>query len=145
MRKRHFRSGRLEPMFPSVCRLDKVEMIRDGGSLAAAFENECGARYILFIPIRLVKDDDRWRRLGYDPLILIDCDPKKRPADTERVRYSELCGPKVPVSWTEARVMVHAIARLADGLDSFGRHWLSQMTYVATTEGQLPPDLSDNG
>ena len=143
MRKRHFRSGRLEPMFPSVCRLDTVEMIRDGASLAAAFEDECGARYILFIPIRTVNDGDRWRRLRYDPPILIDCDPKKRPADTERVRYSELCGPTV--SWTEARVMVDAIARLSDGLDSFGRHRLSQMTYVATTEGQLPPDLSDNG
>jgi len=41
--------------------------------------------------------------------------------------------------------MVDAIARLSDGLDSFGLHWLSQMTYVANTEGQLPSDLSDSG
>ena len=132
-------------MFQSVCRLDAVEMIRDGGSLAATFENGCGARYILFIPIHAVKDGDRRRRLDYHPPVVIDCDPKKRPANTDSVRYSELCGPKVPVSWTEARVMVDAITRFADVLDSFGRHWLSQMTYVVANEGQLPPDLPDNG
>lgn len=41
--------------------------------------------------------------------------------------------------------MVDAITRFADVLDSFGRHWLSQMTYVVANEGQLPPDLPDNG
>jgi hypothetical protein len=128
-------------MLPAVCRLDFVEMIRDGGSLAAAFENECGARYVLFIPIHLFKDGDSWRRLGYHPPVLIDCDPKKRLANTEFVHYSELSGPKVPVSWTEARVAVDAITRLADGLDSRRRHWLNQMTHVVATAGQLPPDL----
>jgi hypothetical protein len=132
-------------MLPDVCRLDRVEMIRDGGSFAATFENDCGARYILFIPIRTVKDGDRRRRLGYDPPLIIDCDPKKRPANTDRVRYSELCGPKIPISWADARGAVDAITRLANGLDSFGRHWLGQMAHIAATEGMLPPDLSDNG
>jgi hypothetical protein len=84
-------------------------------------------------------------RLGYHPPILIDCDPTKRLANTDHVRYSELGAPKVPISWTEARVVVDAITRLADGLNSFGRHRLSQMKYVAATEGQLPPDHADNG
>jgi hypothetical protein len=132
-------------VFPSVCRLDTVEMIRDGGSLAAAFENEGGARYILFIPIHTVKDGDKWKCLGYHPPVLIDCDPNKRPANTDRVRYSELGGPKVPVSWTEARVLIDAITQLAGGQNSFGRHWLKQMTYVAATEGQLPPDFYNQG
>jgi hypothetical protein len=140
-----FHGGRLKPMIPSVCRLDRVEMLRDGGSLTAIFENERAARYILLIPIHMAKEGAEWKRLGYRSPVLIDCDPKKRPPNTDRVLYSELCGPDTPVSWAEARTVVEAITRLAGQLGSLERHWLSQMTSVVATEGQLPTDLSNNG
>jgi hypothetical protein len=139
--RRRFHGGRLKPMIPSVCRLARVEMLRDGGSLTASFENESSARYILLIPIHMSKEG----ALGYRSPVLIDCDPKKRPSNTDGVFYSELCGPDTPISWAEARIVVEAIAQLAAELGSRERQLLNQMTSVVATEGRLPTHPSDNG
>lgn len=116
-------------------------MIRDGGSIAAEFEDESAARYILFIPIHITTHGHELERLGYDQPVLIDCDPDKRLQNTATVRYSELCGPHVPVTWDEARRIVEAITTLSGERSSLETKWLRQMAYVVASNGRLPPDL----
>jgi len=114
-------------------------MIRDGGSLSAKFGSDNASQYILFLKIRLDPGPLKWERLGYDEPVLIDCNPEKRPPDTDRVLHSELGGPQIRVSWSEARDVVAAIARLAHGLRAWQENWLQQLLYITAHDGQLPP------
>ena len=86
-------------MLPKVSQTEDVEMIRDGGSLAATFSEASGNRHILFFEIASEQ---------YLPPVLIDRDPSKRPADTETVIYGDLCGPVTALTWDEARQMAVA-------------------------------------
>jgi hypothetical protein len=130
-------------MLPTVHRVLDVEKIRDGGSLAAHFTGDSG-EYILLIQLRSVVDTapgspPRIERLGFDHPILIDCDPKKRPPDTDQVIYSVLSGPSSPVSWSEARKLLRAISNRADELNGIETDWLQEMVDVASYEGRVPP------
>lgn len=129
-------------MIPTVRNVIWVEMIRDGGSLAAKFDDENANQFILATEIHIVDRGPLLKeRLGYHQPVLIDCDPKKRPPNTDRIWYSETCGPSIPVSWTDARTVVAAIAGLAHGLSPLRANWLQQMVYVIANDGRLPPDL----
>jgi hypothetical protein len=132
-----------ERMIPAVHRVINVEKIRDGGSLAARFASD-GGEYILFIKLRCVfhglpGSQGQIEQLGFDQPFLIDCDPKKRPADTDEVGYSELSGPAFLVSWGEARELLCAISGLSAGLNRLKSDWLREMVNAASHEGRVPP------
>jgi hypothetical protein len=123
-------------MLPSVRKVENIELIRDGGSLAATFESDGGSRYILFLEIRL---DDRARSnrkmARYDQPVLIDCDPTKRPPNTKRILYSELGGPRDSISWNQARVLLEEISKLARLTNPLHSGWLKNMVDVASSDG----------
>jgi hypothetical protein len=127
-------------MIPPVTAVLNIEMIRDGGSLALQFESESFSRYILFTKIIVAPGP---KRCGYSEPVLIDCDPAKRPPDTDNRIYSELSGPADPVSWKEARAIIAAASRLVNGLSKWESRWLEMLKHVANTDGALPPGLGD--
>jgi hypothetical protein len=116
-------------MLPAVRKVEEVERIRDGGSLGATFESDSGNRYILFVPI---KNEGPTR---YSQPVLIDCDPAKRPPDTERVRYSELSGPYVFISWGQARGLLDEVTSVIGPMDRFQTQALQKMIDVVHHEG----------
>ena len=126
-----------------------VEMIRDGGSFALEFENCDGNRYVLFVKIRLAEcglamEDQHGihqeRELeGYDAPLIIDCDPAKRPQNTDKVLYSVLCGPQSPVTWDQARQIVGEAVRLAQSLSPRDADCLKQMSAIVEGDGEPPP------
>jgi len=131
-------------MLPAVRKVEDVELVRDGGSFAARFETDGGARYILFVEIDREIFTLRDRKLAryHDP-ILIDGDPAKRPPDTATVRYTELGGPSIPVSWAEARSLMAEISKQAELTSTTHHGWLLEMVEVIFREGrpvQLPAD-----
>ena len=136
-------------MLPDVRRFISVEMIRDGGSFAAKFESGDGNQYILFAQVHFAdvglpkKDEHGYHQerelVVYDEPVIIDCDPSKRPQDTEKVRYSELSGPASRVPWDQARKIISKIGDLAQDLSPIAAGWLRQMTAVVEGEGHPPP------
>jgi hypothetical protein len=127
---------------PTICRALDVEMMRDGGSLAATFEDESGHRHILFTQIKLVgRDPLTIERVGYDLPVLIDCDPAERPPDTDQRQYSELSGPKTLLTWDQARVFMGLAKDISEGLDQSRQQWLDYMDYVVTNDGDMPPSM----
>jgi hypothetical protein len=129
----------VKPLLPTVHRIIKVELIRDGGSLAAMFEADGGGEYTLFMRIKVAASGSPTvERLGYHEPILIDCDPTKRPPDTDKVIHSPLGGPSVSVSWNDARALLHAISNLARGLSRHRSDLLAEMESIVAAEGRLP-------
>ena len=117
-------------------------MIRDGGSYAATFHDEDGCQYILFVRIELSDRDDATKEIiGYGSPVLIDCDPAKRPKNTDKRVHSALSGPATAITWAEARTMMALAKELASGLDEGRLEWLNQMSHVMTSDGSLPPDI----
>jgi hypothetical protein len=130
-------------MLPNVCKILDVEMIRDGGSLAAKFESYTGGQYILFFQIHVVdRGPFEKEQLGYREPVIIDCDPRKRPPNSSTVHYSELSGPSIPISWNEARNIVGQIERLAQELSPQRAEWLHEMIFACANDGHLPPGPS---
>src|SRR5277367_3429281 len=135
-------------MLPDVRRFISVEMIRDGGSFAAKFEGSDAKQYILFTKILFAdvgppkKDEHGYHQemelVGYDEPVIIDCDPAKRPQDTEKVRYSELSGPASRVRWDQARKIIGTIGDLAHGLSPIDADWLKRMTAIVEGDGRPP-------
>jgi len=133
-------------MLLNVRKFISVEMIRDGGSFALKFESCDGNQYILFARIRLAnrgpakKDQHGYHQerelVSYDVPVIIDCDPGKRPQDTDKVIYSVLSGPESPVTWGQARQIIGEIGRLAQGLSPMEASWLKQMTAIVEGDGQ---------
>ena len=136
-------------MLPDVRRFIGVEMIRDGGSFAAEFESSDGNQYILFTKVHFANagppkkdehgDHQEKELVGYDEPAIIDCDPAKRPQDTEKARYTVLSGPASRVPWDQARQLIGKIGDLAQGLSPIQASWLKQMTAVVEGEGHPPP------
>jgi hypothetical protein len=132
----------------TVRKFISVEMIRDGGSFAAEFESADGNRYILFTKIRLVdcgpaKKDERGylqenELVGYHPPVIIDCDSAKRPPDTDTVKYSDMSGPKSPITWDQARNIIGEVAKLAQSLGPVQADCLRQMVAVIQGDGHPP-------
>lgn len=76
---------------------------------------------------------------GYDAPVIIDCDPAKRPQNTDKVFYSVLCGPKSPVTWQQARQIVGEAARLAPSMSQWRADWMKQMTAIVQGDGEPAP------
>jgi hypothetical protein len=121
-----------------VRRVVDIEMLRNGGSLSATFDDDHGERFILLIPIKRATGRSLGvSRLGYGEPALIDCNPAKRPRDTDNVRQSVLSGPAVQLSWDDARRVLRAISTLAAGLGALQSKWLQMMVDVAAREGRV--------
>jgi hypothetical protein len=117
-------------MLPVLIKYERVERIRDGGSLAAIFLSDGGHRYILFVE----KIFEGPTRFGQP--VLIDCDPAKRPPDTERIRHSELSGPQISVSWAQARDLLKELPNgLIGPTDKLQTQWLQDMIDVVAHDG----------
>jgi hypothetical protein len=126
-------------MLPAVHEVVGVEMIRDGGSLAATFKSDGTSRYILLFRIHIAdRGPLEMERLGYHGPILIDCDPGKGKPNTDSVVYSELTGPSISVSWNQARDILDAMAYGARGLRPLDAKLLQDMIFVSAHEGCLP-------
>ena len=114
-------------MLPSIAHLNSVEMIRDGGSLAASFQGADSAEYWLFFQVSLSEvPDGTLERLAY-----------QAPAVVERQ-----AGTSVDVSWTQAKVLLNQLRPLLR--DDAHRGWLETMCVVAEGDGALPPGIERN-
>jgi hypothetical protein len=118
-----------------------VEMIRDGGSLAATFCDEVGSKWILLLEIDQISHESEVETLGFKKPVLIDADPAKRPMDTEGRIYSALSGPAYSLTWEEAEALVGQITELATLAERAARY-LNQFRIAIDSRGGLPPDMA---
>ncbi len=111
-------------MLPSISLVLSVEMIRDGGSLAAVFQGANGSEYWLFFELTTRElQSGALERLGY-----------KDPVVVER-----LSGISVGISWSQAEIMLHQMRPLIR--DSFSLKWLEIMEAAAAAQGQVPDGI----
>jgi hypothetical protein len=105
-------------MLPAIGLVLSVEMIRDGGSLAAIFQGKDSCEYWLFLPLRRNKVGPAAADgPGYEPPIIID-----------RLGQRE-----IPVSWQQAETLLFQIRpMLAREQD---RRWFEVMSAVVRNRG----------
>ena len=115
-------------MLPPVALVHSVEMIRDGGSLAAVFQGANGSQYWLLFPIEIHDlPSGEWERLGYMSPVVVD-------------RQS---GCHIDVSWQHAIVLIHQIEALTTEQSSI--KWLNVMESTAAACGRLPIEVARIG
>ena len=112
-------------MLPSIALVHGVEMIRDGGSLAAMFQGANGSQYWLLFPIN-VRDlqSGEGERLGYVSPVVVD-------------RQS---GCHIDVPWHYATVLLHQIKALTTEEGSI--KWLNIMESTAAACRRLPSEVA---
>ena len=108
-------------MLPSIAIVLSVEMVRDGGSLAAVFQGSNGSEYWLFFEIDYqVLPSRGWERLGYkDPVV-----------------FERQTGIKTALSWQHAKIFLNQMSPLLRA--DRDAKWLKLMQETAETQGQLP-------
>lgn len=112
-------------MIPTVTHVDSVEMIRDGGSLAASVRgSDSGTYWILFRIDMTIHADGRWERRCYQAPIMLD----------------RTSGRHVGITWTHALSFLDRIERFRLAEDS--ARWLRTMREVAEAESALPASIS---
>ncbi|NOT89759.1 MAG: hypothetical protein HOP03_16505 [Lysobacter sp.] len=105
-------------MIPAISHVLSVEMIRDGGSLAADFRGADGCEYWLFFPIDLTSHATGLpEECGYLAPTVLD----------------RLCGREFAITWKHALVFLDQIE--AFPLCETSQRWLSTMREVAIAEG----------
>jgi hypothetical protein len=111
-------------MLPLVTHVFSVEMIRDGGSLAAIYRGDNSAEYWLFFPVRTEPvDSDHTRIAGWEL-------PEIRERGT---------GLKSGLSWDQAKTF---IGRLKPHVhDPREIAILDAMGDIATAGGSIPPSV----
>lgn len=111
-------------MLPSIAFVESVEMIRDGGSLAAVIHDPHGSQYWLFLQIRMGHlPTGEIERLGYASPVVVD----------------RLTGRAVPMSWQHAAVFLKQIGRLIERESDLT--WFGAMQEVVATNGSLPAGI----
>lgn len=111
-------------MLPPIVIVDSVEMIRDGGSLAAIFHGSDSCEYWLFFEIRISNSNPNVaERLGY--------------AEPKVVNRHTNC--EVEITWEHAAVMLRQIEKLTHR--DHDRKRLKKMQTVADSSGTLPDDV----
>jgi hypothetical protein len=111
-------------MLPSIGLVLSVEMLRDGGSLAAIFQGSNGAEYWLLFELQTRElPSGHLERTGY-----------KDPVVVERQ-----VGLPIGVSWQQATIMLHQMRGLVT--DASSLKWLETMELAAVGRGQLPANL----
>jgi hypothetical protein len=123
-------------MLPPILAIVAIEMIRDGGSLQAAFLGANGSKYCLHFKLISKRGaSGELMRLGYERAVLFE-----RLELRQDNRFVWRSINEVEVSWEHATVILHQLHNLL-------RHdrdskWLEAMEEVASSEGQLPRDIS---
>lgn len=108
-------------MLPSITFVNSVEMIRDGGSLAASFQGENGSEYWLFYRLlHRTLPTGIFERLAYAKPVVVD-----RQVGTE-----------FEISWEQALILIHQIRPLLRTAQD--DEWLDAMQATALAEGKLP-------
>jgi hypothetical protein len=108
-------------MLPSIGIVLSVEMIRDGGSLAAIFQEIDGNQYWLFLKVRINELPAGVReRVGYEMPVVVD----------------RLTGIEIPVTWKQAQVILSQIGHLLH--HDRDRKWFGIMQETVLSEGTLP-------
>ena len=111
-------------MLPSIALVDSIEMIRDGGSLAAIFQGENGSEYWLLFKVSMrALPSGETERLRYE-----------RPVIVERQVGSE-----IEISWQHAKILLNQMRPMLH--EESHRQWLEAMYASAETAGQLPPGV----
>ena len=120
-------------MLPPISTVVDIELVRDGGSLAATVIGANGATYRLhFQLISSCSDDGQYIRHGYERPVIFES--FRFHFGEGRVACESLN--TVEISWQHALVFLHQ-------LRGYVRHdrnftWLEAMEEVAETEGLLP-------
>jgi hypothetical protein len=110
---------------PSFSLLLSVEMLRDGGSLAAMFQGADSAEYWLVLPVRTRElPSGSIERIGYDMPVLVD----------------RQTGQEKQVSWQHARTILSQARAMLQAEDD--RQWLEYMVETASKEGLLPAGVT---
>lgn len=108
-------------MLPSISVVNSVEMIRDGGSLAASFHCKNGSEYSLFFRLlHQTLPSGMFERLGYG-----------KPVVVERQ-----IGTEIEISWEHALILINQLRPLLRQTQD--AEWLDAMQATALTEGELP-------
>ena len=111
-------------MLPPISLVLGVEMVRDGGSLAAIFQGSNGAEYSLCFPLLHQRlSSGVLERLGYG-----------KPIVTERQASIE-----IEVSWEHALILINQVRPLLR--EPREVHWLNVMEASAKAEGALPDEV----
>jgi hypothetical protein len=124
-------------MLPSIAAVDSVEVLRDGGSLAATFVGSNGSRYGLHMA--LISDRGpagELNRRGYG-----------RPVVFERLEFRDQGSfgwrsiNEVELSWSHASVFLHQLRpHVQDERDA---HCLAMMLESVEGEGKLPAAMDE--
>ena len=111
-------------MLPSIALVVSVEMIRDGGSLAASFQGINGSEYWLLFKLRS-RDlpSGEVERVEYE-----------KPVVTER-----RMGTGIEISWEHAKILLNQMRPLLR--EETDLRWLEAMCASAESNGQLPPGV----
>lgn len=111
-------------MLPAIGLVHSVEMIRDGGSLAATFQGSDCCDYWLFLEVQIRKHPSgEWERLGYADPVIID----------------RLIGTSTPINWQHAQIFLKQIRSMVFAERDV--KWLECMEMVIATHGQVPPSI----
>ncbi len=110
-------------MIPAIGLVHSVEMIRDGGSLAAIFQGTDGCEYWLFLPIRRnKKGPDAALGPGYDEPLILD----------------QLVQREIPITWHQAEMLLSQIRPLLEHESDLKR--FAFMSEVVLLRGAYPLD-----
>jgi hypothetical protein len=111
-------------MLPAIALANSVEMIRDGGSLAASFQAANGAEYWLFSQLQQQNlPSGQIERLGYEKPIVIE-------------RQS---GIQTEVTWQHAITLISQVRPLLRATSD--EEWLEAMESVARRGGAPPIEV----
>jgi hypothetical protein len=111
-------------MLPSIALVSGVEMIRDGGSLAAVFQGPNGGEYWLFFKVRIRElPSGEAERLGYEKPVVFE-------------RY---VGNESEISWQHAKVLLNQMRPMLR--EESHHRWLEAMYASAEAYGLLPPGV----
>lgn len=122
-------------MVPTIARVLSVEMIRNGGSLAAIFQDPRGLTYWLYFDLISQRlPDGVFERLGYETPVVFERQP------------SGMTNTAMNISWHHATVMLDRMRSLIEDEDSHARteslRWLERMAETAQGEGRLPSGVA---
>lgn len=122
-------------MIPPIAALVSIEMIRDGGSLAAQFVGTNGSGYELhFGLIQESEETAGFVRVGYAPPVVYE---RLEIRQDNRFEWRRI--DQIEVSWEHASVLLHQLRSHLRNEEH--RKWLETMEEVANTHGQLPDSI----
>ena len=107
-------------MLPAIGLVSSVEMIRDGGSLAAVFQGTDSCEYWVCLPIRLDKlASAGWERIGYENPVVVD----------------RLAQRQIPITWQQAQIFLSQMRPLL--CRERDLHWFEVMFEAVRLQGGL--------